>query len=270
MEIRPAEVHVHQGAARAHAGRGDREVAGHDGLPDPALAAADGPDGRALSPHCLRGGSSGAAFEGKFTTAADAPVPNAQITLDHAIAVNHLDEIRLWTPTDNVPVRVVAHGANGFQVDGLGIRANIPAMRDRKGKVVVTRQGEFRFSIAARPVLVRGNTRISSRGSLHYRESLSSGIANVSMHDMVVVRGLTTDKDDVAIVKAMIGLGRSLRLDVIAEGVETEVELGILADLGCQEAQGYLICRPVPPEELEAWVQARDRARELAPNMVSA
>ena len=88
--------------------------------------------------------------------------------------------------------------------------------------------------------------------------------------DQSFVRGLTNDKDDVAIVKAMIGLGRSLRLDVIAEGVETEAELGILADLGCQEAQGYLICRPVPPEELEAWVQARDPARALAPNMVSA
>ena len=88
--------------------------------------------------------------------------------------------------------------------------------------------------------------------------------------DQSFVRGLTNDKDDVAIVKAMIGLGRSLRLDVIAEGVETEAELGILADLGCQEAQGYLICRSVPPEELEAWVQARDPARALAPNMVSA
>ena len=77
--------------------------------------------------------------------------------------------------------------------------------------------------------------------------------------DQSFVRGLTTDRDDVAIVQAMIRLGHSLRLNVIAEGIETDVKLDILADLGCEEAQGYLICRPIPPGEFATWIEARQQ-----------
>ena len=88
--------------------------------------------------------------------------------------------------------------------------------------------------------------------------------------DQSFVRGLTTDRDDAATVKAVIQLGHSLRLTVIAEGVEADEQLAALRDLGCDEAQGYLFCRPVPPDEFTAWVKARHQLRTLEPTTVPA
>jgi len=128
----------------------------------------------------------------KFSTTPDASIPNAEIAIEHAIAVSAVDELRLWTPTDDVPVSVVARGPDGFKVNGLGIRAYIPAHRGKKGTVAVQKQGVFRFTIASQPVLVRDNTTLKSRGPLEYHEDMAAGVANVSMRDQVELRGLTT------------------------------------------------------------------------------
>ena len=56
--------------------------------------------------------------------------------------------------------------------------------------------------------------------------------------------------DSKAIIQAIIGLGRALSLTVTAEGVETREQLELLRQYGCDEAQGYLLNRPMPPEEL--------------------
>lgn len=60
------------------------------------------------------------------------------------------------------------------------------------------------------------------------------------------VRDVVIDRDDAAIVQAIIGLARNLDMQVIAEGVETSGQLGFLLNHGCSEAQGYLISRPLP------------------------
>lgn len=67
--------------------------------------------------------------------------------------------------------------------------------------------------------------------------------------DQTFVRDMLTDSDGAAIVKAIIQLGHTLQLDVIAEGVETDAQLAFLAASGCDEVQGYLFSRPVPPEQ---------------------
>ena len=87
--------------------------------------------------------------------------------------------------------------------------------------------------------------------------------------DQSFVRGLTIDTDDAAIVQAVIRLGHSLRLKVTAEGVETDKQLAILRDLGCDEAQGYLFCMPVPPDELTVWIEAQDQVGILESNMAT-
>jgi sensor c-di-GMP phosphodiesterase-like protein len=51
-------------------------------------------------------------------------------------------------------------------------------------------------------------------------------------------------------VEAVLTLGRSLKLDIIAEGVETETQEDYLIRHGCLEAQGYRYGRPMPPEEI--------------------
>nr|WP_235844835.1 EAL domain-containing protein [Cupriavidus agavae] len=55
---------------------------------------------------------------------------------------------------------------------------------------------------------------------------------------------------DASIVRALIDMARSFGLETIAEGVETEEQRERLRGLGCQEAQGFLFSRPVPPFQL--------------------
>lgn len=64
--------------------------------------------------------------------------------------------------------------------------------------------------------------------------------------DQSFVRNLTSDTNDAAIVRAIVTLGHSLGLKVVAEGVETPEQLARLRDEGCDEVQGYYFGRPVP------------------------
>jgi EAL domain-containing protein (putative c-di-GMP-specific phosphodiesterase class I) len=70
--------------------------------------------------------------------------------------------------------------------------------------------------------------------------------------DKSLVHNLTTQWKDVAIVRAVIELGKELGIAVIAEGVETEQQFQVLKNLGCLQVQGYLLARPIPQK------QARD------------
>lgn len=64
--------------------------------------------------------------------------------------------------------------------------------------------------------------------------------------DRSFIRELDTQEDRAEIVRTILELARSLHLDVVAEGVETEAQLGRLDGLGCQRAQGYLFSKPLP------------------------
>ena len=76
--------------------------------------------------------------------------------------------------------------------------------------------------------------------------------------DRSFVDGLTTDPEDEAIVVAVVGLAHSLGLRAIAEGVETPEQRARLFELGCDLAQGYLISRPLPADDLAAWLEGRE------------
>jgi EAL domain-containing protein (putative c-di-GMP-specific phosphodiesterase class I) len=86
--------------------------------------------------------------------------------------------------------------------------------------------------------------------------------------DRSFVNDLDNRSDNVAIVRAIIGLGSSLGLTIIAEGVERLPQIEKLKVLGCHLAQGYLYCRPVPARllqpyptnDLSSWVQVRTAA----------
>jgi len=56
------------------------------------------------------------------------------------------------------------------------------------------------------------------------------------------------------ILEAALGMGQRLGLSTVAEGVETQKELALIYQLGCQYAQGYLIAPPMPGGDLQAWV----------------
>jgi EAL domain-containing protein (putative c-di-GMP-specific phosphodiesterase class I) len=64
------------------------------------------------------------------------------------------------------------------------------------------------------------------------------------------VRQMMSNSGSAAIVKAVIALGRSLGLEVIAEGVEEEGQAAYLRQLECNAMQGYLISKPLPADEM--------------------
>jgi len=70
--------------------------------------------------------------------------------------------------------------------------------------------------------------------------------------DRAFVSGLGTGQDDAALVATIVSMAGTLGLEVVAEGVETEEQLRLLRDLGCDRAQGFLLARPLPPADLHA------------------
>jgi diguanylate cyclase (GGDEF)-like protein/PAS domain S-box-containing protein len=73
--------------------------------------------------------------------------------------------------------------------------------------------------------------------------------------DRSFVKDVLTDRNDAAIVRTIIGLSHGLALGVMAEGVETEGQRQFLADHGCHCYQGYLFCKPLPIDELDAFIR---------------
>src|SRR4029077_10708315 len=73
--------------------------------------------------------------------------------------------------------------------------------------------------------------------------------------DQSFVRQITTAPDETTIVTAVISMGRSLKLRVVAEGVETRQELEFLQAQQCDEAQGYYFSRPVVAQQFAQLLQ---------------
>ena len=75
------------------------------------------------------------------------------------------------------------------------------------------------------------------------------------------MRDIVSAADDAAIVRAIISMARSLKLKVIAEGVETQDVARTLGLYHCHEAQGYHFARPMPADALTDWLRQRNAAR---------
>lgn len=86
--------------------------------------------------------------------------------------------------------------------------------------------------------------------------------------DRAFVRDLATNPDDLAIAQAIIGLAHSLKLKVVAEGVETTEQLDLLAARGCDEIQGYYFSRPVAADDAARLLREGHGLRRIVPGGV--
>jgi len=75
--------------------------------------------------------------------------------------------------------------------------------------------------------------------------------------DIAFIRDITTNPEDAAIALAIIGMAHSLKLDVVAEGVETAAQLAYLHHHHCDQIQGYYISPPLPVPELESMLREK-------------
>jgi EAL domain-containing protein (putative c-di-GMP-specific phosphodiesterase class I) len=74
--------------------------------------------------------------------------------------------------------------------------------------------------------------------------------------DRSFVGDLARDSNDLAIATAIVALGHSMDLTVVAEGVETEEQAKALIAIGCDIGQGYLYARPMPAERIAEYLSA--------------
>lgn len=88
----------------------------------------------------------------------------------------------------------------------------------------------------------------TGQSSLAYLQRFSIDVIKI---DRCFVMDMAQNDGDLALVRTIITLARSLGLRTVAEGVETEEQLSLLKREGCDEIQGYLLSRPLPPSEIE-------------------
>ena len=82
--------------------------------------------------------------------------------------------------------------------------------------------------------------------------------------DRSFVRDIPGDADDAELVKTIIAMARSLKLEVIAEGVEHTDQLVFLRDQGCMIMQGFLFSRPLPVDDIEEFLKNKHRLLKSA------
>ncbi|WP_245160949.1 GGDEF and EAL domain-containing protein [Blastococcus sp. CT_GayMR16] len=83
--------------------------------------------------------------------------------------------------------------------------------------------------------------------------------------DKSFVLGMSTSQGESFIARSIIELAHNLGLRVVAEGVEDELTRNLLAEMGCDKLQGFLVSRPLPDDRLETWLLARTGVRSAGP-----
>ncbi|QDX80557.1 hypothetical protein B9N43_04390 [Denitratisoma sp. DHT3] len=166
-------------------------------------------------------------------------------------------QAKAWLDSRQAPL-VVAVNLSALQFKRGNVLEMVSLALDRSGLPARCLELELTESILLQDVdatmsTLRGLKRLGVKlsiddfgtgySSLSYLKQLAVDKLKI---DRSFVRDMLTHADGASIVKAIIQLGHTLQLTVIAEGVETEAQLAFLGGSGCDEAQGYLFSRPVP------------------------
>ncbi|MGQ9369987.1 ammonium transporter [Azospirillum sp. ST 5-10] len=169
----------------------------------------------------------------------------------------------------NVSVKQLAEGAGLEETLAAACREHgvDPAMLT----VELTENSLLASEAAAVPLLER----LNARGIAVALDDFGKGYSSLSRLkrlpvqeikiDREFVEALPDDEDDRVLVAAMVAMARSMEIDVVAEGVETEPQAECLASLGCAKAQGYLLGRPMPLDDVVAFLSTAPSAPLPAP-----
>lgn len=105
----------------------------------------------------------------------------------------------------------------------------------------------------------------SELGVLFSLDDFGTGFASLSylkslpVHelkaDQTFVKDLQVNAQSLSIMESIIGMGNAFNLDVVAEGIETDFEANLLLKLGYDLFQGYAFCRPIPADQILAWIE---------------
>jgi len=82
--------------------------------------------------------------------------------------------------------------------------------------------------------------------------------------DRSFIQELESNPEFATVVRSAIDMGHSLGLQVVAEGIESELGAQRLRDFKCDVAQGYLYAKPMPLDQLEAWLEGKTRVPVVA------
>ncbi len=109
--------------------------------------------------------------------------------------------------------------------------------------------------------------RLDEMGVRLYVDDFGVGYSSLSMLHTLPFSGIKLDRSFVAtldaekpsteLVRAMLAMAQALRLDVVAEGIETDGQLAALLELGCPRGQGYRFARPMPADAATEWLSSR-------------
>ncbi|MDP9221265.1 MAG: bifunctional diguanylate cyclase/phosphodiesterase [Actinomycetota bacterium] len=164
-------------------------------------------------------------------------------------------------PSVGVSVNISARSLDGDQIVGV-----VAAILDRYGLPASLLTLEItESSIMADPAGTLGTLQqLRHRGIGLSVDDFGTGYSSLSYLRRLPVAEVKIDKsfvqrmaqsnDDAAIVKSIVDLAHSLKLKVVAEGVEDETAWQLLLDMGCDVAQGYLIARPMPLRDAPQWM----------------
>ncbi|MDF4004201.1 putative bifunctional diguanylate cyclase/phosphodiesterase [Luteibacter sahnii] len=159
---------------------------------------------------------------------------------DWTVAVN-LSTMQLTHPG---LIEVVRSALERHRLDGRYLVLEVTeytAMRDAEASLAILNQ------VAALGVGIAIDDFGTGYSSLLYLKQLPADELKI---DRGFVTELARGNDDEAIVSAIVALGKTLGLNIVAEGVETAEQQALLERLGCDAMQGYLLGRPMPPEAL--------------------
>lgn len=182
-------------------------------------------------------------------------------------------QCRQWQLEQQTPVRVAVN-LSGFQLERKDFVARVEAILDETGLA-----GEFlEFEITESVIMQNPEFAVDILNQLRNMgihisiDDFGTGYSSLAHLKRFSVNTLKIDKSfvsevdlngtDAAIATAIIAMGKSLNLSIIAEGVETEGQRDFLKKEACNEMQGYLFSKPVPPQQILELLKQKPRPKK--------